>query len=99
MVIIDYGMGNVASILNMLKKVGVAATVSADPEVVSRAHRLILPGVGSFDAGMRNLTERGLVPVLTRKVILEKTPILQVLSQFDESEKTLDDGKQLILFN
>jgi imidazole glycerol-phosphate synthase subunit HisH len=77
-VIVDYGMGNLGSMLNMLKKAGVRAVISSDPADVSAASRLILPGVGAFDAGMRNLRERGLVPALTRRVIEEGTPILGV---------------------
>ncbi len=77
-VIVDYGMGNVGSIANMLRKVGAAATISADPTVVAGARKLILPGVGAFDRGMTNLAERGLIPLLRRKVLEEGTPVLGV---------------------
>ena len=53
--IIDYGIGNLGSIKNMLKKVGHASTISSDPEVLSQAEKLILPGVGAFDQGMKIL--------------------------------------------
>lgn len=76
LVIIDYGLGNVGSILNMLKKIGAQATLSSDVTVIEKADKLILPGVGAFDHGMKNLTDLGLVPVLYKKVITEKTPIL-----------------------
>jgi len=47
-VIIDYGMGNLGSILNMLKRVGVKdAKVSSDPKEIEQAEKLILPGVGA----------------------------------------------------
>lgn len=75
-VIVDYGIGNLGSIANMFKKVGVAATISAVPSVIERADKLILPGVGAFEMGMRNLAERGLVPLLNTKVLQAKTPIL-----------------------
>jgi imidazole glycerol-phosphate synthase subunit HisH len=75
-VVIDYGMGNIGSIANMLKKVGVAAVVSADIGTVESADKLILPGVGAFDQGMRHLRDLGLIPVLNRKVLEAKTPIL-----------------------
>jgi glutamine amidotransferase len=74
--IIDYGVGNLGSIVNMLKKIGVPAAVSGDPEVLAQADRLILPGVGAFDNGMKNLADRGLLPILRAKVIEQKTPIL-----------------------
>lgn len=74
--IVDYGMGNLGSVRNMLRKLAIPATLSADPAVLETAERLILPGVGSFDAGMRNLTERGLIPVLQRQVVQRGVPIL-----------------------
>ena len=76
--IVDYGLGNLGSIANMLKKVGAAATITADPAVIRQADRLILPGVGAFDTGMRNLEERGLIPLLNERVVGEKIPILGV---------------------
>ena len=77
-VIIDYGMGNLGSIANMLKKVGVPAVISSDPAVVEKADRLILPGVGAFDAGIKNLATRDLIPLLNFRVLEQKTPILGV---------------------
>jgi glutamine amidotransferase len=77
-VIVDYGMGNLGSIVNMFKKIGVSVEVSADPEIVDGARKLILPGVGAFDAGMSELEARGLRAVLTRKVLGERVPILGI---------------------
>lgn len=77
-VVVDYDMGNVGSIVNMLKKIGHAAEVSSAPEAIGRADRLILPGVGSFDAGMANIRARGLVDVLHEKVVVEQTPVLGI---------------------
>ena len=54
-VIIDYGAGNIKSIQNMLKRIGVAAMISDKAEEVATATKLILPGVGHFGLGMRNL--------------------------------------------
>lgn len=76
--IIDYGMGNLGSIANMLRKIGADATITADPAVISAADRLILPGVGSFGAGMAHLEERGLLPVLDRRVRQDGVPILGI---------------------
>ncbi len=75
-VIIDYGMGNLGSIANMLKKVGVKAIISSDVAAIEKADKLILPGVGAFDNGMRNLRKLNLIPILNDKVIRDKTPIL-----------------------
>ena len=77
-VVVDYGLGNLGSIANMLKKIGAHAVVSSDPAVVEKADKLILPGIGAFDAGMKNLETRGLIPLLNYRVLEQKTPILGV---------------------
>lgn len=76
--IIDYGMGNLGSVLNMLKKVGAEAMISSDPVTIASANKLILPGVGAFDNGMKSLAERGLIDVLREKVRHQQTPILGI---------------------
>jgi hypothetical protein len=76
--IVDYGMGNLGSIANTLRKVGAPNVISSDPEVMERADRLILPGVGAFDTGVKNLTDRKLLPLLNRQVLKEKKPVLGV---------------------
>ncbi len=75
-VVIDYGVGNLGSIANMLKKVGAAVTISCDPAVIKHADKLILPGVGAFDNGMQNLRARQLVEVLNQCVLSDHIPIL-----------------------
>ena len=76
--IVDYGMANVGSIVNMIKKAGGTADVSSDPAAIAAASRLILPGVGAFDAGMIRLNERGLVEPLRRKALEERVPVLGI---------------------
>ena len=76
--VVDYKMGNIGSILNMLKKIGVESKASSDKEDIKKASKLILPGVGSFDSGMKNLENLGLIPILNKKVIEEKTFILGI---------------------
>jgi len=77
-VIIDYGSGNLGSIKNMLRKIGVEGIISSSISDIEKAEKLILPGVGTFDHGMRNLGLLGLLPILENKVIQKKTPILGV---------------------
>lgn len=91
-VVIDYGMGNMGSILNMLKKVGAEATVSSDKAVISRASKLILPGVGAFDNGMKNLNRLDLLPVLNRKAKDEKIPVLGVCLGMQLLTKGSEEG-------
>jgi glutamine amidotransferase len=75
-VIIDYGMGNVGSLENMIKKVGESTQASADPATIEKATKLVLPGVGSFDNAMTRLKELDLIGIVNEKVIQEKVPIL-----------------------
>lgn len=77
-VVVDYGMGNLRSIAHKLSNAGLAVTVTSDPEVVARADKLILPGVGHFAEGMRHLKNRGLRDVLDDKVARQCTPILGI---------------------
>jgi glutamine amidotransferase len=74
--IIDYGMGNLGSVRNMLARVGAESTITSDPDDVAVATKLILPGVGSFDHAMQRLKLLDLLPVLREKVLSEGIPIL-----------------------
>ena len=77
-VIVDYSMGNLGSIRNMLKRIGYESVISSDIPDIMNAAKLILPGVGAFDNGMKSLIERELVPALSEKVIEGKTPFLGI---------------------
>ncbi len=66
--IIDYGVGNLFSLKSSFAAIGVEATVSADPEVLRGADRLILPGVGAFGDAAAKLRESGLDKVLLEEV-------------------------------
>lgn len=76
--IIDYGVANLGSMLNMLGKIGTRAELISTPEQVRLAEKIILPGVGAFDHGMSVLNERGLVQPLKDKANEAKIPILGV---------------------
>jgi glutamine amidotransferase len=92
-VIIDYGIGNLASVLNMFKKIGVKdVTISGDKEVIAKADKLLLPGVGAFDTGMKNLEDSGLIPVLNKKVVEDKIPILGICLGMQLLTKRSDEG-------
>ncbi|WP_300664596.1 imidazole glycerol phosphate synthase subunit HisH [Fluviicola sp.] len=77
-VIVDYGLGNPGSIKNMLRKIGFDPVITSDHAIIQIAEKLILPGVGAFDQGMKNLEEKELIPLLNRKVQEEKTPVLGI---------------------
>lgn len=76
--VIDYDVGNVGSIANMLKKAGAEAEITADLDKIERADKIVLAGVGSFDTGMQKLRERGMVELLDRKVRDGGTPLLGI---------------------
>ena len=76
--IIDYGTSNLGSIRNMLSKIGVENEVASDPSSVSKATKIILPGVGAFDAGMARLAATGMVDALNERVLGQKVPVLGV---------------------
>jgi glutamine amidotransferase len=77
-VVLDYGMGNAGSVLNMLRRLGVPAVLSASADEVRAADKLIVPGVGAFDEGIRNLEERGLRPALEHAVVRRGAPVLGI---------------------
>lgn len=92
-VIVDYGLGNLASVSNMFKKIGVKdVIVSKDKDVIKNATKLLLPGVGAFDAGMTNLENSGLIPLLNKKVLEEKIPILGICLGMQLLTKKSEEG-------
>lgn len=80
--IIDYGLGNLRSVAGAVQRLGFSPVVSNRSEELSAAAKLILPGVGAFGDGMKNLRERGLVEVLHRLVVEEGKPILGICLGF-----------------
>ena len=76
--IIDYGLGNLGSIKNMLKYIGVACEIQSDLESIKRAQKIILPGVGKFDTGMSRINQSGLRDILDYKALKEQIPILGI---------------------
>lgn len=92
--IIDYGVGNLGSILNILKKIGAEAVITSDAGVIQEANKLLLPGVGSFDAGMQKLENLGFVELLNKKVLDKKTPILGICLGVQLFTRKSDEGKR-----
>lgn len=76
--IVDYGMGNLGSILNMFKKIGAKAEVVSTVEEIRRASKILLPGVGAFDAAMSKINALGFNEALTEKAVQEKVPTLGI---------------------
>jgi glutamine amidotransferase len=76
--IVDYGVGNIGALLNMFEYLGIDAQASDTEEVVARADKLVLPGVGAFDKAMSTLRSKSLVAPLSEAVLERRTPILGV---------------------
>ncbi|CAL7963045.1 Imidazole glycerol phosphate synthase subunit HisH 2 [Gammaproteobacteria bacterium] len=91
-VIIDYGMGNFGSILNMLKRIGVSASITSDREQIQKASKIILPGVGSFDSAMNRLLALNVICALEKKVLQEKVPILGICLGMQLLTKKSEEG-------
>jgi imidazole glycerol-phosphate synthase subunit HisH len=94
-VIVDYGMGNLGSIKNMLKKVDVPAAISSNLQEIADAEKIILPGIGSFDNGMQRLGELGMIPVLNQKVLIEKIPALGICLGMQLMTRASEEGELL----
>ena len=92
-VVVDYGAGNIGSILNMSKRLGANIVASSEPSVIENATKLVLPGVGSFDQGMRKLFESGVVEILNKKVLVDKTPILGICLGVQLMTKGSEEGQ------
>lgn len=76
--VVDYGMGNIGSICNMLKFIGTSHVVSSDPRELEDCDKIVLPGVGHFDLAMQNLERRNLVQPLQDLALDRKKPILGI---------------------
>lgn len=83
-------MGNLGSVQNMFKRIGVPTEITNDINEIKKAQKLLLPGVGAFGAAMQKIEESGLREILDQKVLEEKIPVLgiclgmQLLSQSSE---------------
>lgn len=93
-VIIDYGLGNLGSIANMIKKIGYKSETSSDLNKIKNADKLILPGVGSFDKAMQNIEALGMVSLLNERVINEKVPILGICLGMQLMTKYSEEGRR-----
>jgi imidazole glycerol-phosphate synthase subunit HisH len=91
--IVNYGMGNIGSMLNMFKRIGVKACIDSDPDSLRNAEKLVLPGVGAFDAAMKSIDGTpGLREVLDNKVLVEQTPILGVCLGMQLLTRSSEEG-------
>ena len=76
--IIDYGMGNLGSVANMIKKVGGKSLITSNKDKIKKAKKILLPGVGAFDNAVKNLKDLDLWDLIKEKVLVEKVPIMGI---------------------
>jgi glutamine amidotransferase len=90
--LVDYGLGNVHALANIYKSLGISCSLARDAEELSRATRLILPGVGSFDWAMQRLCASGLRPILDHLVLTRQVPVLGICVGMQIMANCSDEG-------
>lgn len=87
-------MGNTKSVANAFELLGEEVEITDDPERIIASKAIILPGVGAFSKGMKNLQEKGLVKILENEIIHKKKPYLGIcLGLQFLAEKSFEDGE------
>jgi glutamine amidotransferase len=92
--IIDYGMGNLGSIANMIKHIGYRSLITSDISQIESADKIILPGVGNFDKAMLNIKSMGLLTMIKQKAITEKKPMLGICLGMQLMCKKSEEGNE-----
>jgi glutamine amidotransferase len=91
--IIDYGMGNLGSVYNMFKYIGVAAKITSDFTEIKGADKILLPGVGSFDKAMERINSSGLREILDEHALIKAKPILGICLGMQLLTRGSEEGK------
>ena len=98
--IVDYKMGNLGSIANMIKRIGYQCEITSDTSIVKDADKIILPGVGHFDKAMQNIASLGLKDIIIKKALIDKTPMLGICLGMqimgNQSEEGIEKGLGII---
>lgn len=92
--IIDYGLGNLVSVKNMLKKLGAESVITDKVSDIENAEKMILPGVGSFDNGMNLIKQKGLLDILNKKAMQDKIPTLGICLGMQLLTKGSEEGAE-----
>jgi glutamine amidotransferase len=90
--VIDYGMGNIGSVLNMLRYLGARPTVATEPNHLLGAKGIVLPGVGHFDRAMESLTSSGMADSLREAAINSEVPVLGICLGMQLMCKSSEEG-------
>ncbi len=87
-------MGNLASLKNMFKKIGEKSIISSEKQDIENATKIVLPGVGAFDAAMKNLEELDLIETIKEKVLIDKIPIMGICLGMQLLTKGSEEGQR-----
>ena len=91
--IVNYGMGNLGSMYNMFKRIGVQVLIESDHDAIRSAEKLVLPGVGAFDAAMQRINDTvGLREILEHKALVEQVPVLGVCLGMQLLTRSSEEG-------
>ncbi len=90
--IINYGMGNLGSVQNMLKRIGAPCKISSDLKEIEAAEKILLPGVGAFDAAIQKIDELNLRSVLVHKALEQKVPFLGICLGMQLLTRSSEEG-------
>jgi len=90
--VIDYGLGNSGSVLNMLRHLGIRAVLTGDLPTIDSAKRLIIPGVGSYDAALRKIRSMQLHDLLMKKAMIQQIPVLGICLGMQLLSESSDEG-------
>jgi len=90
--IVDYGVGNIQSFLNLFKRLGVEARRADTPDILPYADRLVLPGVGHFDHAMQRLNDSGMRPKLEELVLGAQVPVIGICVGMQMLANGSDEG-------
>jgi imidazole glycerol-phosphate synthase subunit HisH len=93
-VIVDYGVGNLSSIQNMLKKGGTSAVISGKESDIAMASKLLLPGMGHFDNCMQRFNASGLRAIIEQKVFEDKVPVLGICVGLQMLMASSEEGRE-----
>ena len=90
--IVDYGLGNVSAILNVYKRLNIKAFIAKNKEELTKAQKIVLPGVGGFDQAMFLLGISGMKEVLDELVLEKEIPVLGVCVGMQIMAQSSDEG-------
>ena len=92
--IVDYGVGNVRAIANMLKAAGEESFIINSVAAFEQASKIILPGVGAFDTAMQSLQQKNFSPALHQKIIVEQCQVLGICLGMQLLMEGSEEGKE-----